>query len=385
MLVHELSKKSNDNVNFVIQNYPLLLQYSFSDTYFMKLIYTLLCKAQETKTKTTVSHKSGEKCITDSGPFFPQEIKTHIESCQYELYTIHIYRNDTCFEILLYSQTTINIQRFISFIRLILVLCSNSAVLEKKYKMTFILTPYEKECEPHIERLENIHVNSGYNYKTDICLFRKEELLKVFIHECFHMFCLDFKEVSVDFQKLLKPLFHVNSDYLLFESLCEFWARTLNSAIFAFFVNKHTTYEEFERIFNLNLNLERAYSLIQMKNFLYKFNISYEDLIQGSIKSYKEDTNGICYYVITAILFFNFQQTMNWFVEHNETLLQFTKTQKHVLLFYHYLKTIYKSDKLLKSIAHIKKYELNHLSMSVFDIDLFTHSSRSGQKENAED
>lgn len=384
MLVHELSKKSNENVNFVIQNYPLLLQYSFSDTYFMKLIYTLLCKAQETKTRTTVTHTTST-IETESGPFFPQEIKTHIEKTSYELYTIHIYRNDTCFEILLYSPTTIDIQRFLSFIRMVLMLCSQSATLEKKYKMTFILTDFEKECHHHIERLENIHVNSGYNYNTTICLFRKEELLKVFIHECFHMFCLDFKDVSVDFQKLLQPLFHVESDYLLFESLCEFWARTLNSAIFAFFVNKHTSYEEFERIFNLNLNLERVYSLVQMKHFLSKFGMSYEDLIRGSIKSYKENTNGICYYVITALLFFNFQQTMNWFIEHNETLLQFTKTQKHVLLFYHYLKTIYKSDKLLKAIAHIKKYNLNHLSMSVFDIDLFTHSSRSVPKETAED
>jgi hypothetical protein len=350
----------------------------------MKLIYTLLCKAQETKTKTTVSHKSRQKIIPDSCPFLPTEIKSDIESTEYELYTIYIYKNDTCFEILLYSKNPIDIQRFLSFIRISLVLCSNNATLEKKYKMTFILTPYEKECETHIERLENMHVNSGYSYKTEICLFRKEELLKVFIHECFHMFCLDFKDVDIDFKKLLQPLFHVNSDYLLFESLCEFWARTLNSAIFAFFVNKHTSYEEFERIFNLNLNLERAYSLIQMKHFLSKFNMRYEDLIHGSIKSYNENTNGICYYVITALLFFNFQQTMNWFIEHNETLLQFTKTQKHVLLFYHYLKTIYKSDKLLKSITHIKKYELNHLSMSVFDIDLFTHSSRSGQKEIAE-
>jgi hypothetical protein len=199
------------------------------------------------------------------------------------------------------------------------------------------------------------------------------------------MFCLDFKDVTVDFKAMMTPLFHVESDYLLFESLCEFWARTLNSAIFAFFIKNNMPYEEFERYFNMNLNLERAYSLVQMKHMLSKFDLDYTDLIKGKIKSYKENTNGVCYYVITCILLFNYQQTMNWFIDHNETLLQFTKTQKHVHLFYHYLKSVYKSDKFLTSLDHIKDYDLNHLSMSIFDIDLFTRSSRSVPKETVED
>jgi hypothetical protein len=385
MLVHELSKKSNKNVDFMIENYPLLLQYEFSDTYFMKLIYTLLCKAQDTKTKTVIKHESGTQFNPESGRFLPDEIKSHIETTTYERYTISISMKKTNFEILLYTKEPTDIQRFVYFIRLVLVLCSKDTVLDDKYKMTFILTPFEKECDTNIDCLHPIHVNSGYNYGKVICIFRKEELLKVFIHECFHMFCLDFKDVSVDFKAMLKPLFHADSEYLLFESLCEFWARTLNSAIFAFFVNRNITYEEFEQYFNMNLNLERAYSLVQLKHFLSKFKLEYTDLIEGTIKSYKESTNGLCYYVITAILLFNYQQTMNWFIDHNETLLQFTKTQKHVYMFYHYLKSVYNSDKFLNSLDYIKKYNLNHLSMSVFDVDLFKHSSRSVPKETAED
>jgi hypothetical protein len=385
MLIHELTKKSNKNVDFMIKNYPLLLQYSFSDTYFMKLIYTLLCKAQDTQTKTILKHVSGEYLKTESGRFFPDEIKIHIDSTKYELYTIKIFMKKTQFEILLYTKEPTDIQRFVYFIRLVLVFCSKDSDLKDSYKMTFILTPFEKECGERIDCLDTIHVNSGYNYDEVICIFRKEELLKVFIHECFHMFCLDFKNVSVDFKAMLTPLFHVESDYLLFESLCEFWARTLNSAIFAFFISKNISYEEFERYFNMNLNLEMAYSIVQMKHFLSKFDMTYKDVIEGTITPYKEKTNGICYYVITAILLFNYQQTINWFIDHNETLLQFTKTQKQVYLFYHYIKSVYKSDKLLNSLDYIKKYDLNHLSMSVFDIDLFKHSSRNVPKETSED
>lgn len=387
MLVHELTKKSNKNVDFILENYPLLLQYDFPDSYFMKLIYTLLCKSQDTKTKTTIEHVSGSSITTETGHFFPDEIKAHIESNTYERYTIVVHMKNTRFEILLYTNVQTDIQRFVYFIRLVLVLCSKDAVLKNEYKMTFILTPYEKACGTRIDCLHPIHVNSGYNYQEVICIYRKEELLKVFIHECFHMFCLDFKNVSVDFKTMLMPLFHVESDYLLFESLCEFWSRTLNSAIFAFFVTKNIEYEEFERYFNMNLNLERAYSIVQMRHFLSKFDLEYTDLIKGNgpIKSYKENTNGICYYVITTILLFNYQQTMNWFIDHNETLLQFTKTQKNVYMFYYYLKSVYNSDKFLNSIEYVKKYNLNHLSMSVFDIDLFKHSSRSVPKETSED
>jgi len=385
MLVDELTPKSNKNVDFILKNYPLLLQYSLPDTYFMKLIYTLLCKAQETKLKTSINRESKVSLKTESGIFFPTEIQLHIESTRYELYTITFYLKKTKFEILLYTKSEQDIDRFVYFIRLVLALCSKEADLKPTYKMTFIITDYEKNCESRIDCLHALDVNSGYNYREVICIYRKEELLKVFIHECFHMFCLDFKNVTANFKEMLTPMFHVESDYLLFESLCEFWARTINAAIFAFFVNKNIGYEEFERYFNMNINLERAYSLIQLKHFLSKFDMEYTDLISGTIKSYKEKTNGICYYVITAILLFNYQQTMNWFIDHNETLLQFTKTHKHVNMFYHFLRSVYKSDKLLKTLDYIKIYNLNHLSMSVFDIDLFKHSSRSVPKGIAGD
>ncbi len=385
MLIHELTRKSNQNIDLVMKEYPHLLRYSFSNTYFMKLIYSLLCKAQDAITRTTIKHTTHARCSLETGPFLPTVIQTFIQSNVYHLYHIHVYVKDTLFEIKLYTIQPENIQMFVYFIRFVLVLCSNEVELKPSYQMTFILSPFEKKCQSSIQVLEPIHVNSGYNYKTEVVLFRKEELLKVFIHECFHLFCLDFKDVQLNFQQLLQPLFSVESDYLLFESLCEFWARTLNAAIFAFFMEKDTTFDDFERIFQLNLNIERIYSMIQLKHFLSKFGMRYEDLIEGTIKSYQENTNGICYYVITSVLLFHYQQTMNWFVENNATLLQFTKNTNHIMMFYHYIKSIYRADKFLKTIESIQNYDLDHLSMAAFDIELFKHSSQSGAKGTAED
>ena len=384
MLVHELTKKSNDSIDFIMNQYPHLLHYSFSDTYFMKLIYTLLCKARDLKTKTKIEMIPNTKLTLASGKFLPIEIHKHIHDSVFQLYKIQLYKKDVCFDIFLYVHEPVDISRFVSFIKLVLNLCSNDISTQKRYTIKMVMTDFDKHTNI-TDCLEPIHINSAYSYGNDIVLFRKEELLKVFLHECFHMFCLDFKNVNINYTELLQPLFHAQSDYLLFESLCEFWARTLNTAILSFFVNKETTYEEFERYFNLNLNLERVYCLVQMKHYLSLFHLNYEDLIYNNCKSYKENTNGLCYYVITALLFFNYQQTMNWFIEHNETLLQFNKETRHVYMFYHYIRSVYKNDKFLKTVFLMKNYKLNHLSMSIFDIDLFTHSSQSGKKEIAED
>ena len=380
MLVKELTKKSNESIDYIMNHYPHLLHYSFSDTYFMKLIYSLLSKAHDAKTKTKIQVTHATTLRVETSKFLPLEIVTHIHNSVYVLYTIHLSTKNASFEIMLYLDEPTDIARFVSFIKLVLNLCTTSE--PKEYKIKMVITDFEKK-KGMSESLEPIDVNSAYSYGHDIVLFRKEELLKVFIHECFHMFCLDFKNVDINYTELLQPLFHAKSDYLLFESLCEFWARTLNAAILSFFVNKNTTYEEFERFFNLNLNLERVYCLVQMKHYLSVFDLTYEDLIHNNCKKYHENTNGLCYYVITSLLFFNFQQTMNWFIEHNETLLQFTKETRHVYMFYHYIRSVYKDDKFLKTIFLMKNYKLNHLSMSIFDIDLFTHSSQSGKKEIA--
>jgi hypothetical protein len=59
---------------------------------------------------------------------------------------------------------------------------------------------------------------------------------------------------------------------------------------------------------------------------------------------------------------------MAWFVEHNQTLLQFEKNTKHVYMFYHYIRSIYKSPSFLKEIDETLEYDIGNVSMSAFDI-----------------
>jgi hypothetical protein len=185
------------------------------------------------------------------------------------------------------------------------------------------------------------------------------------------MFCLDFSTQDIDYKPMFEPLFHIKSDFLLFESLCEFWSRTLNVSILSYYMQPNISYKDFEELFMVNLNLERVFSMIQMCNYLSCFKLTYEDLLNNNAQNYSESTNGFCYYVLTPILLYNYQQTINWFVSHNETLLQFSKKERDIYLFYHYIKTIYKSHQLLDYIKHIHNCRMDNMMMSIFDINIF--------------
>ena len=128
-------------------------------------------------------------------------------------------------------------------------------------------------------------------------------------------------------------------------------------------------YEEFEELMKINIQIEKIYSLLQMKHILGNMGFTYESLMDKNRElPFKENTNLFCYYVLTPVLLFHYEQTMAWFVEHNQTLLQFTKDNKSILLFFHYIKSIHKHAPLLKMIHKLESYKLTNNYMSVFEI-----------------
>ena len=332
-------------------------------------MYSLIDKSRDLQVKHTI--KEVDKQPNVDSPFLSKEIKNGIVRTRYKCFVISIQIEDTVFNIELFTKEKINMRRFIYYIKTVLKLCFKNAVTkEREYQFQFILTEAAKS-KP-VKCVVPNNINSGYTVNhQEIVIFRKEELLKVFIHECFHMFCLDFSTHDIDYKPMFEPLFHVRSDYLLFESLCEFWARTLNVALLSYYMQPNTSYKEFEHNFVVNLNLERVYSMIQMCNYLSCFHLTYEDILKGTTKNYSETTNGFCYYVLTSVLLYNYQTTINWFISHNETLLQFSKKERDIYLFYQYVKAIYKNKDFFEYIRAIQGYRMDTMMMSIFDINVF--------------
>ncbi len=323
----ELTKKSQAHLEFMCTRYKDLFPYRVSDHYFMKLLYVLLSKAEECTAQLTIHHASD---VRVSNTYLSGEPMDH--------YVVEMRVHDVRFDINIYTQEPLG--RMLHLIQLALSLCAREAPLDH-YRFTFYLTLSQ---DPHLEG--NHAIVFG------------QEWFQVFLQICVRLFCLELEEV--DSKQLLQPMFRVESTYSLEDAFCEFWAKTLNVAIFSYW---NHSYEEFERYFEIHLTLERSYSLVQMKHYLSHFNLSYKVMIHPDHTSSMPGFN----HVLSAILFFHFQQTMNWFVDHNETNLHFTKKARHIHLFCHYLNSIYAQDKFLKQIEAIQDYP-ESWAMSIFEM-----------------
>ena len=133
----------------------------------------------------------------------------------------------------------------------------------KTLDVFFYLTPFQKRLPLDQWRvIDTEHVNSAVTTSCakngEILLFRREEWFKVFIHETFHIFGLDFSDMLFDkLSEKIKEIFPITSNMLVHETYTEMWATILNCAFTA------TTYLKTKKIaisficiwsFALNLN-----------------------------------------------------------------------------------------------------------------------------------
>lgn len=376
--ITKLTSSSNKNINYIFSNYTKLIKSNIKTTYFIELLYTLIDRAANKDTKHTLIKNTMEHVHNlNNSKYISPEIKKYIDENKFIHYAIHFKIKEASYNIHIYNKKEININKYIYFIKLILNLCASEATTRYNvFTFKIILTDFKK-TQPNIP-VEPEMINSGLTSfplpekiddHKEIIIFRREEWFKVLIHECFHMFCLDFSSNESDYVKLFKPLFNINSEFLFFESLCEFWARTLNLSIISYSTKKNILYEDFELLMKTNIKLESIYSLLQMKYILNNMGFTYESLMdKNREKEYNENTNMFCYYILTPILLFYYEQTMNWFIDNNQTILQFNKSHKHILLFFYYIKSIYNRPELLKYINSLNHYELTNNYMSLFEM-----------------
>ena len=189
---------------------------------------------------------------------------------------------------------------------------------------------------------------------------------------------MDFHDEVINYKNLFSGTFNCISDYNVNESFVELWARILNCGIFTYFMKNNITYEKFKTIFELNINIEAIYSIIQSKRLLECFDINYNDIIDIKKKNivktvYRENTNALCYYVITSILLFNFEKSINWFNICNNNYLDCIKKDREIIIFCYFIKEMAVSKRLISFFEKIKKINLEKftdLKMSIFNIEL---------------
>jgi hypothetical protein len=220
----------------------------------------------------------------------------------------------------------------------------------------------------------NIHILDEHNVNTaftttcpkdsEIVVFRHEEWFKVFIHETFHNFGLDFSDMNnSETKNCILNIFKVNSDVNLYESYTEFWAEIMNALFCSFLELKDKNdIDEFSNS-EFFINFERTYSFFQLVKTLNFMGLTYKDLYSNNERSrmlrenlYKEKTSVLSYYIIKTIIINNYQAFLFWCKNNNFSLLQFKKTPSSQKEYCKFIEKNYKTSSMLAGIAETQKF-----------------------------
>jgi len=242
--------------------------------------------------------------------------------------------------------------------------CSNTLVVY------FYFTSLEKQLpDSNIMVLDENNVNTAFTETcpkdSEIVVFRKEEWFKVFIHETFHNFGLDFSDMNnSQCTRDILNLFPVDSTVNLYESYTELWAEIMNALFCSFFKLKNkNNIDEFLLNAEFFINFERSYSFFQLVKTLHFMGLSYNDLYSKTPHSkilretmYKEKTNVLSYYVIKTILLNNYQGFLSWCKTNNLSLLQFKKTLSNQTEYCRLIERNYKTKSMLEGVDQTQQF-----------------------------
>jgi hypothetical protein len=216
------------------------------------------------------------------------------------------------------------------------------------------------------------HINTAFTIACakngQIILFREEEWFKVFIHETFHSYGLDFAtNEHAQLKNILRSIFPINSDFDIYEAYTETWARIINCAFCSFNAlpekNKRDQ-KTFLSNFNFCLEMERMFAMYQCIKILGFMGLHYNDLYINSLTPpagkttylrhlYKENTHVFAYYIMTAIFLNDQQGFLLWCKKNNKALLKFNATPENFDLFASYISSVYDCISLLKGMVQM--------------------------------
>ena len=305
--------------------------------------------------------------------FVPSSIKGYVEGNMKGYLHMKTYLCNVEVEVIyaLFKQSEINnlrkvekkIKKALRILRFLLFYVGTSNKV-KKITINLYLTPQKKTLPKNqIKTLNEEACNSALTYacaeEGEVLIFREEEWKKVLIHELFHSLCLDFSGISYLLLKdKFKDLFKVKSDYEISEAYAEYWATILNGCFISFdILDDKEDYEQFGLYSEFCIQFERIFSLFQLVKVLDYMGLRYKDLVSDgkmakSLKNilYKEETNVLSYYIIKAVLLFDYDKFLFWCEKYNISAVKFDKTQLNLRRFGSYFENIYKNRRLTKVI-----------------------------------
>ena len=393
----KLTKESNELMSFFVKNDCLKTKQTKKTDAIFKDIYDEIKEGVsyvntiKSKTATNTFYKLTVKQITNKEQIiwpvtfyqdtFTPEVKKHIYENSNNVLTYKFNMFDRNISIIFILKDKIvdalieTYNKYVDYMLVWLYVADihSSKKCAKQLKIIIYHTSLLKQLpKTNMQILNQNNANTGFCMScpvdSEIVVFRKEEWFKVFIHETFHNFGLDFSSMNVSlYNKKILQIFPVNSEVNLFESYTEFWGRIINASFCSFINMKNKNdIEEFYRNTEFYINLEKNFAFFQMIKILDFMGLSYNDLYKKTVVSenlrktqYKENTNILSYYVLTSILLNNYQDFLSWCDTNNISLLNFKKTSTHINNFCAFIEKKYKTKNMLEGIKCIEKIFYN--------------------------
>lgn len=191
----------------------------------------------------------------------------------------------------------------------------------------------------------------------DITVWRKEEILKVTIHELIHGLSYDYKQDSNAIIQHYQSKYGITSPKMnTFEAYTEIFAELIHSYLLSRFI--HTLYPNVSEydLFSFMVSIEMEFSQMQSSKVL--------DLLQLN-KDVNKETNVTSYYLIKTELYNDLPNFLNFCYDNNENIIKMNDTTKY----FNYLKDV-------KAVVK-KKYKTNNsylqktTRMTCLELDLF--------------
>lgn len=242
------------------------------------------------------------------------------------------------------------------------------------------LTNHKKFIGDNEHVLGEINVNTAYTYScrrtNEVCIFRREEWVKVLAHELFHTLGLDYSHMQdATTDARIKQMFSVPFEIRSFEAYCEIWAEILHPMMLAFLSARRKTnftsmFHSLERL----LRIETRFSMFQCAKVLRHNKMTYGQLL--SPNAFREDTSTFAYYILRTLLLYHVNNFIHWCSANNKVLLDFDKTVDNTNRFGDLFKSLYNDRYFIRSLNTAMEVTPRHafirdtLRMTAFELDM---------------
>lgn len=302
--------------------------------------------------------------------FIPDKIAEYIrENIKYKYVISYNYKNNIINIEYYFSKKKENIDLFKTIVKRIIfmMLISNTY---KNLNIEIYDTPFKKtfNCNNHKKcgKLTQNNVNSGLSYLNNIVIFRREEMLKLLIHELIHALDIDNKFENIkDIEKILE-IYNVNhSNLIINESYVETWAIIINIFLV---IHEKEKYEKKNKIkvFRELIKKEIVHSFQQSSKLCVYYNIDDFNKIyrknNNNVK-YVDSVNTFSYHIIKTINLNNINNFIKNFSDNVYVLPKKYNFNKYILFIIKYNETII--NKINYILQHTKQNKnLKSITMS---------------------